>query len=79
MPEIEKMRRHCREVTAAQKVVPVATATASSPSGSPRVQSLPGAQLSKGLKASIEGTSALDWHAYSAPCRSSPESISQPP
>ena len=68
MPDIEKICRVFFEVTVAQKVVPAATATASSPGGSPSVQSLPGAQLSKGLNASMDGASELDWLAYSAPC-----------
>ena len=63
MPDSEKIRRQFFEVTAAQKVVPAATATASSPCGSPSVQSLPGAQLSQGLKASMDGASWLDWLA----------------
>lgn len=68
MPDIEKIRKMFFDVTAAQKVLPAATATASSPCGSPSVQSLPGAQLSKGLNASMDGASELDWLAYSAPC-----------
>ena len=63
LPDMEKIRRQFLEVTAAQKVVPAATATASSPWGSPSVQSLPGAQLSKGLNASMDGASELEWLA----------------
>jgi len=70
MPDIENSLRQFCDVTAAQKVVPAATATTSSPGGSPSVQSLPGAQLSKGLNASMDGASELVWLAYSAPCSS---------
>ena len=62
-PDTEKMRRQCFEVTTAQKVEPAAKLMHSSPGGSPAVQSLPGAQLSKGLKASMDGALALDWLA----------------
>lgn len=68
MPAAEKMRRNWRDVARAQKVSPAATAQASSPTGRPTVQSLLGAQLSKGLYITMDGASALDVLAKSAPC-----------
>lgn len=53
------MRSRRSEVAAAQKAAPTATDSASSPAGSPSVQSLPGAQASKGRNASMEGASLL--------------------
>ena len=62
-PDTEKMRRPCFDVPTAQKVEPAATTMHSSPGSNPIVQSLPGAQLSKGLKVSMDGTLVLDWLA----------------
>ncbi len=66
-PVAEKMRRNCRDVARAQKDSPAATAEASSPTGRPTVQSLLGAQLSKGLYMTMDGASALDVLAKNAP------------